>query len=109
MEKRKRTIDMLLEVLQDDVWMYLKNMETCRRFYEDAEAEGFMFGHIKPTVSPPDDIIVVHKDRTLGHPGYCGHMAFNLGIMVDDRIRIDYAKYMTGADDFYIRSKEDLK
>ena len=109
MTDRKRTINMLVEILPgDEIWMYLKDREICRRFYEDAEAEGFMFGDIKPTDSPADDIIVVHSDHTLGHPGFAGHMGFYQAF-TNEWIRVDYAKYITGDKDFYIRSRADLE
>ena len=37
--ENNRTISILMDILNSDVWVYLKDQETCRRFYEDAEAE----------------------------------------------------------------------
>ena len=109
MENRTRTITILFDILQQDVWFYFKNPETCRRFLEDAEAEGFMFGHIKPTESSTSDIVAVHKNKQMSHLGYTGHMRFYQAISVDDLIRVDYAKYITGEDDLYIRNRTDLE
>ncbi len=97
-----RTIGMLVDVHQKKVWMYLKDRETCQRFLEDAEAEEFTFGGRMPTEGGHfDDIIVVHEDRTLGHPGYLGHMGFYQSSGNDDWIRVDYARYVAEEENFY--------
>ena len=102
MKNSKRTIEALRDILKGKVYVYLKDRRTCLKFYEDAEAEGFMFGNIRPTDSPADNIIAVSKDRTLAHAGFTGHMAFMSPSAVKGGLtRIDYAKYIEGDEDFY--------
>ena len=101
----KRTIETLRDILSGDVWVYLKDSEICRKFYEEAESEGFRFGDILPTQSPVGRVIAVHEDKSLGHVGCYGHMRFFMcpGTSDADRKlhRIDYAKYNAGEKDFY--------
>ena len=104
MKKEQRTISILLDILNSDVWVWLRDGKTCRRFYENAEAEGFLFGRIRPTDSGPDDIIAVHRDRTLGHVGYVGRLAFHA--KNPKMIRVDYARYLAGEKDFYYSSQK---
>lgn len=107
MENRNRTISNLRDILKGKVWVYLKDEETCRRFYEDAEQEGFLFGKYLPTDAGIDDIIAIHKDKTLAHVGSVGHMAFHAPSSVDGGLlRIDYAKYIAGDENFYYSETE---
>ena len=108
--ENKRTINALRDILEGRVWVYLKDAETCRQFYKDAEAEGFSFGDRRPTDSFVDDIIAIHKDKTISHVGFVGRMAFHAPGNVDGGMyRIDYAKYIAGESDFYYseRSTEE--
>ena len=41
------------------VYFFMKDKETCLRFYRDAEAEGITFGGAKPTEKEPSDIIAL--------------------------------------------------
>ena len=99
-----RTITALRDILKGHIYIYLKDRETCQKFYEQAEKEGFTFGGgIKPTQSPIDNIIAVNSDRTLAHVNFVGHMAFQSpSSMKDGLIRIDYARYIAGEENFYI-------
>ena len=108
--ENNRTISALRDILEGRVWVYLKDERTCQRFYKDAEAEGFRFGGSRPTDSFVDDIIALHKDKTISHVGFIGHMAFHAPGNVDGGMRrIDYAKYVAGKSDFYYseRSTEE--
>ena len=107
-QNNNRTIAALQDILQGKVWVYLKDEETCRRFYEDAQAEGFRFGTIPPTKSQPDDIIALHNCRQLSHTGFAGHMAFYQKVQDLEFHRINYARYVSGEEDFYFHP-EDLK
>ena len=106
MTDKKRTISMLLEIHSGKRWwIYMKDRETCRRFYEDAEAEGLMQAIKDRTY----DIFFVDTDQKItGIWGFNGHYAFYKGNMKMG-IRVNYAKYIAGDDDFYIRSPEDLE
>ena len=106
METKTRTIAALRDILGGDIYVYLRNQAICRKFYADAEAEGFRFGDIPPTESPLDDIIAVHEDKTLGHVGFAGHMKFhNPGASSEEFHRIDYGKYSAGDKDFYYEGR----
>jgi len=106
MKKEQRTISTLLDILNSDVWVWLRDGKTCRRFYENAEAEGFLFGRIRPTDSGLDDIIAVHRDGTLAHVGYIGRLAFHA--KTPGMIRVDYAQYLAGEKDFYYSSQKSV-
>ena len=101
----ERTIEVLRDILKGDVWVYLKDRETCRKFYEQAEAEGFRFGKYLPTENPADDVIAVHRGKNLGHVGCYGHMKFYMCPSAHEPDhefhRIDYTKYIAGERDFY--------
>lgn len=93
------------------VYVYLKSKELCRRFYRDAEAEGFRFGDgISPTKKDTDNIIRLYDDWTMSYVGMWGHMAF-VGIKYQktkDTIRIDYARYIAG-ERHYIMNRKDVE
>jgi len=106
METKIRTITVLRDILGGDLYVYLKTQGICRRFYADAEAEGFRFGDTLPTESPLDDIIAIHENKTLGHVGFAGHMKFpNPGVSTEEFHRIDYEKYSAGDKDFCYKGR----
>lgn len=110
MEKQNnRTIATLRDTLKGEVWAFLENAEVCRKFYEQAEKEGFRFGVILPTQSETDDIIALHHGRKLAHIGFAGHMRFHHGPNDTNLHRINYAKYIAGEDDFYFRENDVVR
>jgi len=108
-QQNNRTIVALRDTLKGDVWIFLDNAETCRKFYEQAEAEGFHFGDILPTQGENDDIIALHHDRQLAHTGFAGHMRFYHGPNDTDFHRINYAKYIAGEDNFYFDEADTMR
>ena len=84
----------------DKVYFFMKDKETCRRFYRDAEQEGITFCSEKPTEKETTDIVALLPDGDICYVGWAGHMCFHHG-GIKGVIRIDYAKYVAG-DDTYI-------
>ncbi len=85
----------------DKVYFYMKDQETCQRFYQDAEREGITFGGEKPTIKEITDIVALLPEGEICYVGWAGHMCFHHG-GIEGVIRIDYAKYVSGDDDFFI-------
>lgn len=82
------------------VYFFMKDAETCRRFYRDAEAEGITFGGGKPTEKEPSDIIALLPEGKICYVGWAGHMCYyncSKGV-----VRIDYSKYADDNDDYII-------
>lgn len=80
---------------RDKIYIYLANKEVGNRFLSDAEKEGFRFGDgISPTEREPDDVMAIHKDRTICYLGWAGHLFF---YQQKCKIpRIDYERYING-------------
>ena len=100
-----RTLDHLRNTHAGKVYVYLKDEETEKRFYADAEAQGYRFGQLRPSDSPPDDMIALEQDKQLSHVGFVGRIAFqcNGGDCPKGEFhRIDYAAYLRGNKDYYI-------
>ena len=66
-----------LSKLNGKVYGCLKDEGIARRFLQDAENEGFVFGDgEKPTARPGNNLYVVNRDWTISHVGWAGNMAF---------------------------------
>ena len=85
----------------DKVYFFMKDKETCKRFYQDAEREGITFCGEKPTEKETTDIVALLPDGDICYVGWAGHMCYHHGGM-DGVMRIDYAKYVTGDEDYII-------
>ena len=82
------------------VYIYCKSENICRRFFMDAEAEGFTFGDgIKPTEKETSDIFALCDDWTISYTGFAAHMMFRSqdSLAKKSPARIDYGKYLSGA------------
>ena len=101
-----RTIQNLLKT-KGNINVYLSSKAVCDLFLQNAEKEGFVFRDgRKPTESPYNDLIAVHRDFTIGHHGFVGHEAFRLkGKMkpIVPTVWIDYANYLAGDRRYVIR------
>lgn len=94
-----RTLDHLRNTRKGKIYVWLRDADTIRRFYADAQAQGYRFGQIKPSGSPPDDIIALGRNKQLSHVGFVGRLAFqcNGGNCPKGTFhRIDYARYVSG-------------
>lgn len=76
------------------VYFYMKDPDTCRKFYRDAEAEGITFGGVPPTHKETDDIIALLPSGEICYVGWAGRMCYH-GCK-EGVVRIDYDKYSTG-------------
>ena len=62
------------------VYVKLSDDETCKRFYVQAEKEGFLFGDsAKPTEKQCSDLIAVLPDKTLCYVNTYGRIASQSG------------------------------
>lgn len=106
-----KAIKNLTETNDGRVYVYLANDGVGNRFMRQAEAEGFTFADgEKPTGRDYAEIMAVNDDGTINYVGFAGRMAFGSGAdTVGGRklIRVDYAKYEEGEDDFIIRIKHE--
>lgn len=100
-----RTLTELRNDLRGKIYIYLANREICRRFLQEAEAEGYRFGTIKPTDSDGSNIIALEKHKQLSYVNFVGHMAFqcNGGDDSDGFYRIDYQKFASGDNDYFFK------
>ena len=96
-----RTISNLL-TLGDRVFVKLNSLALSRLFLQNAEAEGFTWGDgRKPSeVDRSEDIIALHSDWSMNGVGWAGHVMFKQA--ANEIIRVDYGKYLSGAEDFII-------
>ena len=83
------------------VCFFMKDKATCRSFYQVAEAEGISFCGTPPTQKETTDIVALLPSGEICYVGWAGHMCFHNG-GIEGVIRIDYAKYVSGDDDFII-------
>lgn len=98
-----RTINDLSK-LNGRVYVYLANAEIGNRFLQQAEAEGFTYHDgTKPTDRGWSTIMAVNREKTINFVGTNGFIAFGSGAKAvgsELMIRIDGAKYLSGADDY---------
>lgn len=88
-------IRLLLSAHNGRIYVYLATEDICRRFLQDAEDEGFLFGDgVKPTQKPSSDIIAVNRDMTLNYVGFVGHAAYQAADRIGEQklIKVDYRK-----------------
>ena len=95
-----RTIKELVKT-NEKVYILLKTQAIRYRFMGDAEREGITYGDgAKPTERAVDDIMALHADGTICFLGWAGRMAYHHS--KNAATRIDYEKYIDGADDYVI-------
>ena len=79
------------------IYVYLATEEIGKRFYRQAEEEGFAFGDgAKPTSRHYSDIMAVTPDGTISYVGTYGRMAFGANAAT----KIDYQRFSEGYDDY---------
>lgn len=99
-----RTIRQLINS-KKKVYIFLKNKAIQARFMSNAEHEGITFGDmVKPTERQADDIMALNADGTICFLGWAGRMCYHYG--GDAAIRINYEKYIDGADDYRVNLKK---
>ena len=73
-----KTIESLINASKK-VYVRMSSDEICRRFFAQAEREGFLFGGEKSTKKEPSDIIAVLPDKTICYVGTIGRIAAGSG------------------------------
>lgn len=87
------------------IQVYCRSINIAERFLKDAEAEGFTFSDgVSPSQKETSDLFALHKDWTINYEGWAGHILFkNPDSLLRGRlVRIDYGKYISGAEDYVI-------
>ena len=85
---------------ENKVYFFMKDKDTCLRFYRNAEAEGITFGGAKPTEKETTDIVALLPNGEICYVGWAGRMCYHnckTGV-----IKIDYEKYSLGENDYLI-------
>ncbi len=73
-----KTIESLINASKK-VYVRMRSDEICRRFFAQAEREGFTFGGKNPTDKHPSDLIAVLPDKTICYVGTIGRIAAGSG------------------------------
>ena len=95
-----RTIKELI-TSEKKVYILLKTKAIQYRFMSDAEREGITYGDMaKATERHVDDIMALRPDGTICFLGWAGRMCYHH--KKDNVLRIDYEKYIDGANDYVI-------
>ena len=98
-----RTIGNLRKSFNGDIYVWLGNDEIGKRFLQDAEDSGLLIPASK-TVPYPYAEVMALRYQSVGFVGANGMIRFQCGD-TDDFRRIDYEKYVSGAEDY--RYRED--
>ena len=96
-----RTISSLLKH-EGRVYIYLNSPVISQQFRADAKREGFTLSG-----NGESNIYALNHDKTMNSVGFVGHVLFhNTSQSLADGtpvIRVDYEKYITGANDYYYK------
>ncbi len=93
-------------------WIFCRDEATGKRFLKDAENEGYRFGDgVKPTERHWHYVYVPHQDKTLAHQSVTmWAQAFSAKSLMGEGgkriplIKVDYAAYIAGAEDFICKT-----
>ena len=112
-----RTVRELLD-LNGVVYVYTPDKSVARLFLKNAEAEGFVFsGNRRPSKAKTSSLFSLKRNFEISYVGSFGYMAFrhpeyeNMVTFIRDfddgkseckLVRVDYAAYLRGADDYII-------
>ena len=101
-----RTVTELAK-MEERIHVLVPDAETQKCFLFQTTEEGFTFSDgASPMARPCDDIMAVHKDKTISFVGYAGYVAFNsnAAMMGDEKyLRVDFKKYIDGDEEFIIK------
>ncbi len=99
--KNTRTLTDLL-TLDRRVYLYICNKGVWENFCKQAEKEGFLWSNGKKVRRVEfDSIVAMNGDMTFNYVGYIGRIRFN-NANDDSVCKIDFARYINGADDYLI-------
>lgn len=91
-----RTLDNLRNSMKGRLYIVCRSTAIGKRFLQDAEEQGYLFGNIKPTAFESIDMVALEHHHRLSHVNYLGHMAAGAGAVNC----IDYEKYIDGKQNF---------
>ena len=74
------------------VYVRMGSDEICKRFFSQAEKEGFLFGREKPSAKHPSDYIAVLPDKTICYVGAIGRIA--IGSEAENVLVIDVEEFL---------------
>ena len=94
-----RTIKELYS-LGKKVYLYLGSARTYNDFKSVASLEGFRLP------DGQDDVLALQNDWSFCHTGFIGHMAFHNPTAAKGIVRVDYSKWISGAEDFLYHDGE---
>lgn len=78
--------------LKEKVYVWFESDDVCKKFQQDAEAEGFTFGDgKKPTEKETADMYAILEDKKLCYVGHIGRIAFSC--RTSEIVRVDYEKF----------------
>ena len=98
--KKEKTIKQLVSKTEKRVYVYLSDKETQEKFISAAEAQGYTFEDgVKISERASDNFYAVNRNHTVNFINGIGRMAFQAG--ADRIVRIDYRKYISGAEDYF--------
>lgn len=81
------------------VYIVLRTKAIQYRFMSDAEREEITYGDgVLPTGKMVDEVMSLHADGTICSLGWAGRMLDHCA--KEQRIRVDYEKYIDGAADY---------
>ena len=94
----KRNLSELLK-FEGTIYIYLKDSIICKKFYSQAESEGFVFGDGKPTEKRTTDLVRLYNDKRISYCSTNGRIAFGSGTS-GNILRVDYSKFISGENDY---------
>lgn len=98
-----RTLTELLKT-NEKVFIRLANDNLKQKFMQQAEDEGFVYLGKNPTESQAESVMIIHDDYTLSKlVGFATHMHY---YHCPKEMRVDYARYINGLDDYNYNVKE---
>lgn len=100
MKNNTRTLEDLRAKLEGHIYVSFHSREEYDAFLAKAETEGSRFGEHLPTeyLGKPWDIVSLLEGKKLAFCGTASHIAYRSG--AKNVHRVDYAKYVSGADDY---------
>ena len=99
-----RTLTELIKT-NSKVFIRLANDNLGQKFMQQAENEGFVYHGQNPTALHAESIMIIHNDYTLGTlVGMAAHMHYHY---CPKEMRVDYARYINGFDDYNYNVREE--
>ena len=90
---------------EEKVYILLRSKSIRYRFMADAAMEGITYGDGLPaTDREVDDIMALCPNGTICFLGWAGHMCYHHS--EGSVLRIDYERYISGAEDYLIQIRQ---